>query len=258
MENVQMFNESLSSLSETISELGVLVVIAAVFIIVAVSIVALITTQTKRQSKHIEDSEKSSMERMMEENREYMKQMLEQNTQLVTAILESKAKSEQRDSPENIMVKDRVVEQTLADGRQRCDAERADIFLFTNGTHSFNQKKSFLKFMRAYSSKKAGSEIEPLKEAPTSLFPSLFDKLMKDKIICVNESKEFVSEDVMVPGWLSDSAGAHIIGLIKEKDDPIGFVTCSYAKPENTEKHHKEFHDLAVKLSVLLQYETQE
>lgn len=255
MNETQSFTESVTSLSETISNLGVLVVIAAVFIVGAAVLVSVLLNQAKRQSKHIEDSEKSSMSRMLEENREYMRQMIEQNNELVKTLMERRTDQAQRETPQNIVIKDKAVEQTLSDGRQRCDAERADVFLFTNGTHSFNHRKSFLKYMLSYSAKKSGAKLDPLKEGPTSLFPTLFDTLMKEKMIQVNDSKEYHSEDIMVPGWLSESAGAHLLGILKENEDPIGFVVCSYREPQDLASHTKEFHDLSVKLSVLLQYE---
>lgn len=245
--------EEVASLSKTISDYGVVIVLVAVALVIVLGIVMVFLFQYNKSMNSNKEESSTQLATILESNKAYMERMLDQNQQLVTTLLSISKVNQPRQEPNQVATQDRRVEQILNLGRDRVKAARVDVFIFTNGTRSYDHKKSFLRYTHSYGSMTTECTLQPLREGPLSLFPSFFEDLLQQKEIFVVDTSSHVCDDPMVTGWLEGAGKAISIGILKEQEYPIGFITAAYESAQDLTDYQKDFHDMAIKVSVLLE-----
>jgi hypothetical protein len=159
------------------------------------------------------------------------------------------------EAPKEAVSKDKKVSEVIKAFRRDVRAGRVDLYSFTNGTLSFNHKKSFLRFVHTFSSVGVGTLTMPLKEALVSLFSDFFEYLFDVREAHVSKFDSQLAIGQLTLEWLKSSVGLESVGLIADGEECIGFVAVAYDEDDvmpNETEYVAKFHDLTVQLSALL------
>lgn len=153
-----------------------------------------------------------------------------------------------------VVAKDKKIASLLRDFRHSYAAARVDLFFFTNGVTSYCHNTSYMRFIRAFSSMSELCRFSYLKEAQISLLASFFDQLFRDREIHIDGSSPDVGffGDGIVKEWLVSACPCGSLGLLKDGDRYIGFVSATYDDFPMSNRYASDFRNFCTKLSVVL------
>lgn len=246
--------QQIQQMSKMIYDYGIMVVISAIFIVLAVVIMILgLRRWTSKNKKKAED------------NQTLLGSILKQNQELIASITKTSQTIQQATDKEKESSKDVVVQSFLnhkiSDAmsltREMVKADRIDCYLFANGTSSLSGTYRFFRFVRTFSAIRKGSKADALAEMPLSFLPRVFSRLAEEKEFAVWDIDSLPEESSVAQTWLETTgARAAIFSLIKETDSPTGFIVALYEEPYDSEETRKEVetrvNNLAIKVGVLI------
>lgn len=265
MEQESLDITQVEGMAKTISEYGLAIVVAAVFLIVVLAFMFFIIRKWGDQMKEQSTLNQTIMNTFVNQNQKLLEIFTERPCLMHDHEHSADSEVSTREEHKSVEIAEqavlnRKINELVMGTREEIKADRIDFYIFSNGQKSLGGGYRFLKYSKMFTSVRRGSPLQSLTEFPVSYFPNFFDTLHTTGSMVYWDIRKMEKEYPTSYVWIN-TTGAHgfVVYMVKEGAIPLGFITAMYEdSPESQEEQAsdaKVLKDLANKLSVLINKE---
>ena len=250
-----------SFIPKMVGEQGLTITISALFLIMTVFMVRYFGKRIARMDEVLYgENKQSSLEARMKEFAERLDRLsasLEETKAKIASIPALQGKEAKIKLPITQLDIGEKINNILRDTLESQRADRADVFIFSNGKVSTSGSFDFLRFNHSFAYLRNGSSIKALEELPFTFLTSFFSEMAKNKDIVIDSQEKVNGYNQIVKTWI-EGAGAETIvfSLIKNEIDVFGFMVLCFdgdsSKLVDKEKVVSEMQKSATKISFII------